>query len=110
VNHLIAQGVLAMLVAALVGSFGYAFGSSGAATKAMQRISARRWPFRIGGFLIVAGIVCAAEADAILVLAGLDNADPRYALPTTLGFALLLSGVAVLDGVLWWPGRGKAAA
>lgn len=109
-NAILAEGIVAMFLAALAGCFALAFASPEDARRAVERIRARRNVFRMGGFAVGAGMVFTVQADAIVRLTGMLPEDPRFLSTRAAGWLLILVGVALIDGVLWWPPSATPAA
>lgn len=102
-NPLLAEGLVAMFLAALSGCFGLAFATPLDAERAVARIRVRQGVFRAGVFAIGGGIVFTFQADAIAKLNGIPADDPGSMSARTAGWLLIVVGVAILDLVLWWP-------
>ena len=102
-NPLLAEAFVGMFLAALAGCFALAFAAPGDAARSVGRIRARRNVFRTGSFAIGAGIVFTVQADAVAKLAELPPTDVGTLSAQTAGWMLIVAGVALLDGVLWWP-------
>lgn len=100
---IVVQGLLGMLLASLAGSFALAFGSDRDAVRAVGRIRKRRDVFRLGALVIGAGVVFAAEANAVAVTSGIPRQEVPFTAVQAAAYLLLVLGVVLLDVVLWWP-------